>query len=129
MFDETINLIAPEYISKNDVLLFVSDAAPYMVAAARGIKALYPNLVHITCLAHALHRVAEQIRSQYADVDKFVSNCKKIFLKAPNRVRIFEEKANGVPLPPQPVITRWGTWLNAVSYYDTNKNVICEVKY
>lgn len=22
-----------------------------------------------------------------------------------------------MPLPPQPVITRWGTWLEAVSYY------------
>lgn len=128
LFDETINLISPDYVKKEDVLIFVSDAAPYMVAAARGIKALYPNLIHVTCLAHALHRVAEQIRCQYADVDKFVSNCKKIFSKAPSRIRIFEEKANGIPLPPQPVITRWGTWLNAVNYYNTNKNLICEVK-
>jgi len=33
-----------------------------------------------------------------------------------------------VPLPPEPVITRWGTWLNATMFYadnfETFKNVI-----
>ncbi|CAH1107049.1 unnamed protein product [Psylliodes chrysocephalus] len=42
---------------------------------------------------------------------------KKVFLKAPLRVQIYEEKLPGVPLPPKPVITRWGTWLEAVFFY------------
>jgi len=23
----------------------------------------------------------------------------------------------GIPLPPQPIVTRWGTWLTAALYY------------
>lgn len=56
-----MNLISPDYVKKEDVLSFVSNAAPYMVAAATGIKPLYPNVIRVTCLAHALHRVAENI--------------------------------------------------------------------
>ncbi|KAF6212447.1 hypothetical protein GE061_012970 [Apolygus lucorum] len=32
-----------------------------------------------------------------------------------------------VPLPPEPVVTRWGTWLTAVNYYAKNLNGIREV--
>lgn len=120
-------MLAPEFIKKEDVLLFISDAAPYMVAAGKGIKILYPNLIHLTCLAHGLHRVCENIRSMFQDVDRFVANCKKIFTKAPARIRLFEERAGCVALPPQPIITRWGTWIDAVVYYDENKKLISEV--
>lgn len=30
-------------------------------------------------------------------------------------------------MPPQPILTRWGTWLNAANYYCTNYNVIEDV--
>ncbi|KAJ4429824.1 hypothetical protein ANN_22028 [Periplaneta americana] len=33
------------------------------------------------------------------------------------RVLLFQIIAPGIPLPPQPVLTRWGTWLDAVNYY------------
>jgi len=29
-------------------------------------KILYPKLTHITCLAHGLHRIEEQVRAQCA---------------------------------------------------------------
>lgn len=32
-----------------------------------------------------------------------------------------------MPLPPQPILTRWGTWLNAADYYCTNYSAIEEV--
>ena len=35
-------------------LLFVSDAAPYIVKAGARLKVLYPKLVHLACLAHGL---------------------------------------------------------------------------
>ncbi|KRX18174.1 hypothetical protein T07_3177 [Trichinella nelsoni] len=31
-----------------------------------------------------------------------------------------------IPLPPQPVLTRWGTWLSAVFYYVANITKIRE---
>ncbi|KAJ4450619.1 hypothetical protein ANN_02047 [Periplaneta americana] len=35
--------------------------------------------------------------------------------------------APGIPLPPQPVLTRWGTWLDAVNYYAEHYGKIMEV--
>lgn len=39
------------------------------------------------------------------------------FSKAPTRVEAFRAIALGVPLPFDPVVTRWGTWLRAAFYY------------
>ena len=85
---------------------------------------LYPKLVHLTCLSHGLHCIAEIIRYQYPEVEALVSNVKKVFVKAPSRVRLFRELAKIFPLPPQPVIGRWGSWLEAVSYYAENLNEV-----
>jgi len=40
-----------------------------------------------------------------------------VFLKAPFRTILFKTEAPGIPLPPEPILTRWGTWLQAASYY------------
>jgi hypothetical protein len=74
-----------------------------------------------------LHRVAEEIRGNYPDVNKLISNVKKIFIKAPLRVQKFKEIAPSVSLPPEPVLTRWGTWLQAAVYYCINYSEIEKV--
>lgn len=110
------------------VLLFVTDAAPYMKKAGDSLKVLFPKMLHITCLAHGVHRVCEDIRSQFPEVDELVSNMKKVFVKAPSRVQAFKA-ALEIPLPPEPVLTRWGTWINAVCYYSEHfealKQFVC----
>ncbi|KRX35235.1 hypothetical protein T05_7684 [Trichinella murrelli] len=118
----------PEGIRYENVLLFVTDAAPYMKKAAGALKVLFPNMLHLTCLAHGLHRIAEHIRCLFPDVDRLISNMKKVFLKAPSRVQLFKEMAPEIPLPPQPVLTRWGTWLSAVFYYAANFKKIQEIR-
>lgn len=89
LFDDSIKIIDPDF-NRDHVLLFVTDAAPYMVKAAKGLQMLYSKMLHVTCLAHGLHRVAEQIRAKYADVDRLVSQMKKVFLKSPSRVAAFK---------------------------------------
>ena len=78
---------------------------------------------HVTCLAQALHRVAE-VRGSYPLVDKLIANGKKIFIKSPLRVQKFKEEAPTLPFPPQPIVTCWGTWLDAANYYCTNYSEI-----
>ena len=110
------------------VLLLITDAAPYMKKAGEVLMVTYPNMIHVTCLCHALHRIAEHVRIAYPNVDKLVANGKKIFLKSPSRMQLYREASPDVPFPPQPVITRWGTWLTAVFYYaehwETFKTVV-----
>lgn len=117
---EALNLLYSNENEKYDrLLLIVSDQAPYMIKAISSLKPLVTNLHHITCLAHALNRVCEKIRSENPELNSFISKFKKIIVKSPNRQTKFREET-GLKLPPEPVITRWGTWLNAALYYAEN---------
>jgi len=98
----------------------LSDAAPYMVKTAEVLKVFYPNVIHVTCVAHMLNRVAEKVRDIHPKVNKLINNVKKSFLKAPSRVQVYKELLPGVPLPPEPIITRWGTWISAVIFTSQN---------
>lgn len=121
-------------------MLVTTDAAAYMIAAMNSLKVLFPKMLHVTCFAHALHRLAEFVRHQFPDVNSLISSVKAVFVKvfdlaiiivcstlilfvsplplqSPSRRVLFKEKCTGIPLPPEPVVTRWGTWLQACEYY------------
>lgn len=126
-FNDTLNLLWPSGILYENVLVVCTDAAPYMCKAMKGLQVLYPKMIHVTCVAHGLHRVAEVVRVSYPEVNTLISSVKKIFLKAPSRVEKFRVIAGDIPLPPSPVITRWGTWLDAATYYAENFEVVEKV--
>lgn len=88
-----------------------------MLKAGEILKRHYVNMLHVTCLAHALHRVCEFIRDEFSLVNSFVNNFKKILLKAPHRTHLYRQCCPALPLPPQPVITRWGTWIEFCNFY------------
>ncbi|XP_043064731.1 uncharacterized protein LOC108093574 [Drosophila ficusphila] len=88
-----------------------------MTKAMKSLKVLYPKMVHLTCLAHGLHRVAGTIRTKYSNVNNLISNVKNIFAKAPLRRQKFAQAFPNIPLPPRPIITRWGTWIEAAIYF------------
>lgn len=90
---------------------------------------LFPNLLHCICLAHSLHRACEYIRGRYKYVDEFVALMKQTLIKCASRVQTFKDVTEGLPLPPVPVITRWGTWLATVSYYALHMEQINRVNF
>lgn len=69
----------PERVPSEKILLMVTDAASYMLKSAQSLKIFFPNLIHCTCLAHGLNRVAEKIRLEYPLVNSLISNIKKYF--------------------------------------------------
>jgi hypothetical protein len=103
---------------RDRILLFVTDAAPYM---------LYPRMIHFTCLAHGLHTVVEKIRGSYPDVDSLIFNIKKLFLKAPLRVEKFKQDAPSLSLPPKAVLTSWRTCLDAAIYCCENSSTLDKI--
>ena len=119
VFDKAVNFLWPDTVQRGNVILFVSDAALYMIKAAKTLQLLYPKIIHVICLAHALHRVAVEVRGSKPEVDKLIANGKKIFIKIPLQVQKFKEEASTLPLPPHPIVTRW-TWLDAANYYCTH---------
>ena len=72
--DESMNVFGFNVLKKEDILLLVTDAAPYMIKAGNGLTLLYSNLIHITCLAHVLHRVSKEIRRNFLDVDILITS-------------------------------------------------------
>lgn len=124
VFDKSMSKLWPNGIHHDNVLLFLSDAAPYMKKAGKSLKVFYSKMIHVTYAAHGLHRIAEQIRDHFSTVDKVIANCKKVFKKAPTRVEMFKIEAPGICLPPDPIITRWGSWVSAAIYYCENLNYV-----
>ncbi|VVC46139.1 Ribonuclease H-like domain [Cinara cedri] len=84
-------------------------------------------MIHVTCAVHGLQRACEEVRGQFGTIDRIILNVKKCFKKAPSRVQIFKTHAPNIALPPEPVITRWGTWLNSSIYYCEYYKEICEI--
>ena len=124
---DALAILWPEGIKYDKFLVLITDAVNYMKKAGRALKTLFPNLIHITCVAHGLHNLSEYLMKRYKDVNRLVVCGKKIFLKAPNRVEIFKEVLPFTPLPPEPVKTRWGTWLRGVRYFAQNYDMFCQV--
>lgn len=108
-------------------LLLITDGVEYMIKAGKNLKTLYGKLLHVTCIAHGMNRVAEDIPSHFPEVDKFVANMKAAFKKAPRRIEIYKAKYPDLPLPPSPVITRWGIWLSAVEFYANHFDKIKDI--
>ena len=44
----------------------------------------------------------------------------KVFKKSPRRINLFKETLVYLSLPPEPVVTRWGTWLTKAIYHATH---------
>ena len=63
----------------------------------------------MTCVAHLLHNCAMKIKSHFEDVDQLIAKVKAVTIKNITR----QAKFFSIGYPPQPVPTRWGSWLNA----------------
>jgi len=85
-----------------------------MIETRGALKIFYSNMIHITCVAHGLNRVAEKVRNIFPGIME-----KKMFLKAPHHITAYKNFMD-CRLPPEPVIIRWGTWLEAVLFYSEN---------
>lgn len=48
--------------------LLLTDAARYNLKAATALHQMYPNLFHVTCIAHLLHNCALRVKAHYTNV-------------------------------------------------------------
>lgn len=60
------------------------------------------------------YTVCKTIRFEYPNIDNMISCVKKVFLNAPSHVLEFQELFPELSLPPQPILTRLGTWLKPI---------------
>lgn len=108
--------------------LMISDAASYMVKAGRVLKEKIPNLFHVTCFAHLIHNCAFKVKDYFKSVDFLISSVKRLVLKSKDRKKMFVN----ISPPPEPIVTRWNSWLLATEYYLKNlpevKKIVNKIK-
>lgn len=102
--------------NRNKFVLLISDAAPYMISAGKTLKNLFPRLFHITCLAHLMHNCALRIKSKFSSADAIIAAIKAATVKNKSR----ETDFCNIGKPPTPIVTRWGSWLEACMFYSKN---------
>ncbi|XP_054745659.1 uncharacterized protein LOC129250819 [Anastrepha obliqua] len=109
-------------------MLVTTDAAEYMISAMKSLQVFLPKMLHVPCFAHALHRLVEFIRSEFHEVNLLISKLKATFVKSAARRQLVKQANPNITLPPEPIVTRWGTWLQACDYYadkfDALKSVV-----
>lgn len=110
------NRLWPDEIHYERVYFIISDAASYMKKAFTDHwKTLFPNSIHITCLAHTIHNLCDTIRTHYDLVKTFVAKVKDRLSNSKSaRASIYELIGF---LPPKAVKTRCGTFLEAPEYH------------
>ena len=65
-----------------------------------------------------LHNCAMRVRAHFKNIDEVIATIKAATIKNKDRKKDFHDA--GLPSPPDPVITRWATWLRAALYYSEN---------
>ena len=58
------------------------------------------------------------MRAHFKNIDEVIATIKAATIKNKDRKKDFHDA--GLPSPPDPVITRWATWLRAALYYSEN---------
>ena len=107
---------------RENFALLLRDVARYMSLTDKILKELYSFLMHVTCLTRLLHSCAMRVRAYFKNIDEVVATIKAATIKNKDRKHDFHEA--GLPLPSNPVITRWATWLRAALYYSENFSAV-----
>ena len=90
-----------------------------MSLAGNAQKKLYLSLMHVNCVAHLLHNCTKRVPAHFKNIDEVIATIKAAStIKNKDRKKGFQDA--GLPSSPDPVITRWGTWLRAALYYSEN---------
>ena len=59
-----------------------------------------------------------RVRAHFKNIDEIIAMIKAATIKNKDRKKDFHDA--GLPSPPDPVITKWATWLRAAYYYSEN---------
>lgn len=72
--NDGLRILWPNGGNDEKVLLLLSDAAPYMIKAGNTLNVFFPNMTHVTFLAHMIQRIAEKVRELFPNVNTLINN-------------------------------------------------------
>uniref|UniRef100_H3AKW3 DUF659 domain-containing protein n=1 Tax=Latimeria chalumnae TaxID=7897 RepID=H3AKW3_LATCH len=119
-----VKTILEHGISFNDVRVFDTENAPYMRKCYSDVlQALFPNSVHITCLAHITNVLVSEFEKPFPLTLSFMKLFRKFFSLGRDRkdryLQHLREAASTkeATMPPEPCSTRWSYYLRAAAYH------------
>ncbi|VVC38428.1 Ribonuclease H-like domain [Cinara cedri] len=76
---------------------------------------ILPGIGHklLLFISDAVNTVIKKIQELYPNINRLINN-------APLRINKYRKEMLCTSLPPEPIITRWGTWLNVALFYANN---------
>lgn len=112
-------------IDNEDVIVFNTDNAAYMKKAyTAALKSLFPNSVHVTCMAHIMNLVGSAFRRPFDQLNSFMLSFSQMFFHAGSRKRRYLQfmtkylpPGRKATMAPNPCATRWNSWFTAVQYH------------
>ena len=117
-----IKTVSEAGINFNHVISIVTDNAAYCKKAYQDVpSALYPNSLHVLCIAHVVNLVSEVFHHKYTS--NLISMIKSSLCKKPGRKSRFLKflgeyiATSEVKLPSSSCIKRWNSWYKAASYH------------
>ncbi|XP_017279625.1 uncharacterized protein LOC108240571 [Kryptolebias marmoratus] len=121
-------------ICNENVIVFDIDNAAYMKKAYKAsLQTLFPNSIHITCMAHIMNLIGDLFRRPFEQLNSFMLSFSQMFDQAGSRERRYLQfMAKKVPpgkkatLAPNPCATRWNSWFSAVQYHSEHFQLYTE---
>ena len=109
-------------IDNDDVIVFNTDNAAYMKKAyTAALQSLYPNSLHVTCMAHIMNLIGGAFRRPFDQLNSFMLSFSQMFYHAGSRKRRYlqflTKKGIKAAMAPNPCATRWNSWFTAVQYH------------
>ncbi|MGH0165696.1 UNVERIFIED_CONTAM: hypothetical protein FKN15_049446 [Acipenser sinensis] len=109
-------------IAYNIVVVFDTDNARYMKKAYKTVlSGLFPDSIHVTCLAHIINLVGESFCKLFEDVNAMVKAFSQMFYMVGGRkmryLNYLRQNFPSATMAPDPVATRWNSWFAGVQYH------------
>ncbi|KAI2655834.1 Formamidase [Labeo rohita] len=112
-------------IANEDVIVFDTDNAAYMKKAyTAALQSLFPNSLHVTCMAHIMNLIGDAFRRPFDQLNAFMLSFSQMFYHAGSRKRRYLQFMSGkhstrqkATMAPNPCATRWNSWFSAVQYH------------
>ena len=115
-------------IDFDHVIAIVSDSAAYCKKAYNDVlSAIFPNSMHVLCIAHIVNLVAEVVHhhADFQHTSTLIAMIKSSLYKKLGRKDRFLKLladfivSSDVKLPPVPIFSRWNSWFEAAIYHTT----------
>lgn len=121
-----MKLLWPDKIECQNVLLMVSESSHIMANVANNLKrTLFPKLIHVTFVCHAMQKVMKTIATIYPKINLLIFLLRKLFMNPSNEMQTINECYPFLAASPKN-FKYWSTWMQTAVWVGENYGMVCD---